>query len=410
MKWVTWIIIALVPLGTAAAQQAVPATQPARQAPVDAAMNDAVASMYKDVAAYPLAEGVTIGDVVDRAAARPRLLKALEQARQIGGPRWLDPDTAQVRMELEGKVVAATIREIAASHPEALPITLTEMEPALKELAERTLTTTGSGATAATLEEVKPVGLSRAWDGIDEEARKAAIRAAKYDAVVSVIDSVSDIRLPSGQRLGEILRDRNYPLRRELEAHLMARPVTAVRFGDDRQVEVTLSAPPVETFAVIRRTLSTMPHGRDLTEAQWAEIREQFLMDISVATGLGAVPTTATVLPIQPTVQLPTQPPVWIGEMIDAEGTSDAIDTKLKTARAAEQQAIDKLRQQVLQLPLTPDLTIGQAAERDPQLAQAVDRALQRSRTYKSDYHADGRVVVHTSLELRDVWEQLSQR
>lgn len=407
MKRMAWIFVVLAPMAAMAQPQAGPTTLPARQAPVEAASHDALATLHKDILAFPLTGSVTIGDLVP---VRSELGKVMEQARQIGGPRWLDEQTAQVRMEIEGRVVAAIVREVAVAQPQQFPVPLSELEPALMELAERTFTATGSGTTAATIEQVRPLRLGRAWDGVDEEARRAAVRAAKYDAVLSVIESAGDIRLPSGQRLGEILRERHSPLRRQLEAHLMSRPVTAVRFGDDRQVEVTLSAPPVETFEVIRAALSEMPHGRNLTEDQWASIREQFLVDINAATGHGAVPTTAMALPIQPTVQLPTQPPVWTEEMIDAEGMSIAVDTKLKTARAAEQQAIDKLRQQILDLPLTPELTIGQAAQRDPELAEAVDRALRRSRTYKSDYHADGRVVVRTSLELRDLWEQLSQR
>lgn len=410
MKWMAALILALAPAGVVIAQVNAPAAQPVRQAPVDAAVNDAISALLKDLAAYPLTEGVTVGDLLDRTAARPRMLKTLEQATQIGGPRWLSDDVAQVRMEIEGAKIAATLREIAAANPQSLPVGLTDMEPALQEMAGRTFAATGSGAAPSTVDDVKPIGMNPAWAGVDENARRAAIRGAKYDAALSVIDSVSDIRLPSGTRLGELMRQPNSPLRRKLEEHLLSRPVTAVRFADDRQVHVTLSAPPMETFEVIRAALAELPQGRDLTDAQWQSIREQFMMQISAATGQGAVPQTATVLPIQPTVQLPTQPPVWISDMIDAEGTSVAVDNRLKTTRAAELQALDKLRQQVLQLPLTPDMTIGEAATRDPALAEAVNRALERSRTYKSDYHADGRVVVRTSLELRDVWEQLSRR
>lgn len=410
MKWMAALILVLAPVASTVAQENAPATQPALQAPVDAAVNDAIATMLKDLATYPLADGVTVGDVLDRTSARPQMLRTLEGATQIGGPRWLSDDVAQVRMEMDGARIAAALREIAAKHPESLPVGLTDMEPALHEMAGRTFAATGSGAAPSTVDDVKPVGVNPAWAGVNEDARRAAIRGAKYDAVLSVIDSVSSIELPSGERLGELLRQPGSPLRRKLEQHLISRPVTAVRFADDRQVHVTLSAPPMETFEVIRAALAELPQGRGLTDTQWQSVREQFLMQISAATGQGAVPQTATVLPVQPTVQLPTQPPVWTSNMIDAEGTSVAIDNKLKTTRAAEQQALDKLRQQVLQLPLTPDMTIGEAATRDPALAEAVDRALERSRTYKSDYHADGRVVVRTSLELRDVWEQLSQR
>lgn len=383
-------------------------SSPARQEQIDAATTDAVTKLMADISTVQLTDQLSIGALVAQTDSRDAFRAVVRQANQIGGVRWLDGQTAQVQLEIGGDQIEAEVRRLVRIHSDKLKVTAAELEPALVQLARKTFVATGSSTTVAVIENVKPAGQD-AWVGVDEESRRAAIAAAKDQAVDSVLDSIRDVRLSDGRTMGSLLSASDSTVRLRLREHLATRPVTSVKFHESREVEVTLSAPPVETFAVIRNALIETGSA-NLTDAEWDRLRREFLEDISAATGRGVIPRAEMALPIQPQVELPQQPPIWVGDMLDVQGTAEPTETKLKTARAAERQALADLRAQVLELPLTPDLKIGEAASKDPDIAAAVDRAIARARTYKSDYYADGRVVVRTSLDLRDVWEQLHQR
>jgi hypothetical protein len=91
-----------------------------------------------------------------------------------------------------------------------------------------------------------------------------------------------------------------------------------------------------------------------------------------------------------------------------AEGTAEARDTKLKTARVAETAAEDALRKIVDALPLTPTMTIGDAAKKSTAIANAVDHCLAGARPYKVDYRTDGSVSVKSSMNPRELWAEIS--
>jgi hypothetical protein len=93
-----------------------------------------------------------------------------------------------------------------------------------------------------------------------------------------------------------------------------------------------------------------------------------------------------------------------------AEGTADSRGSKLKTARVAESAAVDALRDAIYALPLNGTMTIGDAVKKSPTIAQAVDRCLAGARPYKVDYRADGSVSVKSSMNPRELWEEISQQ
>ncbi|MGB7158253.1 MAG: hypothetical protein WBD40_09325, partial [Tepidisphaeraceae bacterium] len=109
----------------------------------------------------------------------------------------------------------------------------------------------------------------------------------------------------------------------------------------------------------------------------------------------------------RPLPPLPSLPPVWTNRQIEAEGSAAVAGSKLKCARAAEAEAAKNLVAQIDPLSLTTDLTIAQAAERDPRVRDAVNRATARARTYKVEYDTDGGARVRVQLDLRDVWDEL---
>lgn len=384
---------------------ALPVQAPDREERVQAATSDAINRLMKDIGDEALTDRLTIDAALTQTEARDALRAVVRQANQIGGVRWLGDDTAQVQLEIGGEAVAAEVRRLLRKDVVPANLPAADLEPGLAALAKKKFTATGSSTTAAVIETVKPAGRD-VWAGIDEQARRAAIADAKAHAVDSVLASIRGVRLSDGRSLDKLLDESDSMVRTRLREHLFSRPVTSVQFHESREVEVTLSAPPVETFAVIRSALVDSGAG-EISDEEWARIQVEFLDQIGAATGRGAIPQPNLILPVQPQVRLPEQAPLWVSDMLDVQGTAQATESRLKTMRAAERQALTDLRAQVLDLPLTPDLNIGDAASSDPEIAAAVDRAISRARTYKSDYYADGRVVVRTSLDLRDVWEQL---
>jgi hypothetical protein len=409
MRWLGLISAVLAGTVMAQAPGARPAADP-RAAQISAASADAITALVQQVESVPLGDRLTIGTITEKTATQARLRTALESARQVGGPRWLDEQTAQVRIEIEGAAVATILRQIISDNPTTSPVTLEQIEPALRALVDRQFTASGSSAAASVLEDVQPAGADAAWSTVAPEARREAIASARKAAAESVINSTRNVTLPDGKPLAEVMDKPQSPVRKELEQYLLDRPVTDVQFRDDKQVEVTLSAPPTETFETVREAVEKTDGAPKLDEQQWSQVREKFVQSVAPATGIGQLPQNAVVIPEQLSVRLPQQAPIWAREMIDAVGSAEGASTRLKTRHAAEQDALAKLRQQVLDLPLTPELKLGDAAQQDPEIAAAVDRALARARAYKSDYFPDGRVIVRSSLELRDVWDQLQER
>jgi hypothetical protein len=107
-------------------------------------------------------------------------------------------------------------------------------------------------------------------------------------------------------------------------------------------------------------------------------------------------------------IELPAQPPRWIAQPIDAEGIADRGPSPLRTKSAAETLATENLRARILALPLNRDgLTIRDAAERDPRVTEAVNRAMVRARILQTQYRADGSFLVRMTINPRDVWDEL---
>ena len=107
-------------------------------------------------------------------------------------------------------------------------------------------------------------------------------------------------------------------------------------------------------------------------------------------------------------MRVPRQPPVWIDHLLATDATAKFKDSRLKTARIAENAARDALREKVNGLQLGT-ATIGDAAQHDPAVDRAVQEALDRARAYKVDYFPDGSATVKISLDPRDLWDELRE-
>jgi hypothetical protein len=379
--------------------------QDSRRAQVDAATANAVEALRTQIGDTQLSRNLTVQDVLDRTHGNETLSKALWRAQQIGGPRWLDSQTCQVRLEISGTRVASVLTQIVTTNARYSPITPEYLSARLRDWDRRTFSATGTSTGAAAVEDARP-RRGEAWASISDDARRQAVSAAKHDAIGRILESIRPIAFVPGKTVGDVLAVPS--VGSAVEQWLESRPVTRVEFRDDLQVHVTLAAPADELAETFRAAASSQKQVRlPPDEPTWEIIRQDFVSRLSSTTGHGTAARPATA--VEPVaIALPQTPPDWVNRQLDAEGTArPRAGSRLKSARAAEADAIAHLRSQVNALPLAGGSTLGEAAAHDPRLADAVSRALSQARTYKVDYRPDGSAYVRMTLDLREVWEAI---
>jgi hypothetical protein len=160
-----------------------------------------------------------------------------------------------------------------------------------------------------------------------------------------------------------------------------------------------------------------VPVPRD--ESAWQRLHDEVVARLKRPTGRGAVATAPDRQP-PPRRALPAQPPRWVDELLDVQGsaTVDAADAQGKRpaevqllgARAAEAQALKDLRDRVEALPLGDGRTVGEAAASDGRVATALDRSLRRAKTFNVDYGPNGSAKVRVGLDLRYLWQEMNRR
>ena len=144
-------------------------------------------------------------------------------------------------------------------------------------------------------------------------------------------------------------------------------------------------------------------------EEIWSRVRQSFMARGESVAGRGVAKAGAATRP-SGAVQLPKSPPNWINEQIDAEGAGRVKDNRLKSARAAEADASEKLRQKLESLPLTPNMSLGQAAKQDARIAAAITRSLSKVQRATPQYLPDGTAKIRLTLDLRDAWQEIEEQ
>jgi hypothetical protein len=402
MRWATLAILFCLPVAaTLRADDAV------RRAEVSAATADARESLRHDVLATPIQHDLTVGNLVDQIGGAAALRSALVSAEQVDGTRWLDDQTVQVQLEIEGDAVAAAILKIAAQQPGDLPIPLPALREQLKQWKSRSFTATGTSTVQSAAEQLCPAASQQAWVGVSEQDRRSAIAAARRDAETRLLDSIRPITMPDGKALGDALEEA--PVSAEVTAWLDSRPITSIEFRDDLVVRLSLSVDPQEFWLVMRQALAhqsavSLPPG----EAAWALLADQVEKRLAAPAGQSVIPAQGPAT--RAAVNLPAEPPIWAQSTLDAEGISRSVGPLLHTARRAEAIADERLAEQIDHLPLTANLTVGEASRRDPRIAESVARALGRARPFKVDYNYPeaGAVRVKVTVDLGDLWQELT--
>jgi hypothetical protein len=394
------VITVLLSIAASAAAQG----DDAQRDQVQAATATAVAAMGEAIAQHPIGRNLTVRTLLEKTGSSKKLVETLQRAQRIGGPRWVDDQTCQVRLEIAGSRVAAALVQIAASQPDRSPVPADVLAVRLADLNARTFSATGSSTGAAEIENVRPRDESDAWSTVGDEARRKAVASAKQDAINKAIESIAPITLPGGRPAGEALS--SPAARQRLADWLAQRPVTEVEFRDDLHVALALATPPSEFYQALRSAVDTSGAGDD---AAWGSVREEFerRAGSSVGRALAASSTTQADALKTAGPELPTIPPSWTNDQIDADGVAPAGASKLRAARAAEVDAAEKLAAQLEGLPLGHGTTVGDLARDNPSIRAAVARAVKRARPAKVDYQSEGGVKVHIVMNLRDLWEEL---
>jgi hypothetical protein len=382
------------------------AAEDVRDAQVAAATANAIEALRADVADERLSPKVTVQDLLKKTDSSNELMKALRRAQRVGGARWIDDQTCQVRLELSGDRVADALVQIAQTHADTSPIPADAIRQKLKSWDDRTFVATGTSAASELIGGLKPQAGNEAWASVSNEARKTAILSAKQSAAQRAIDGVKAIKLTKTKTVGDALS--NTEVNDAMMAWVQSRPATSVQFRDDLGVDVTLVVPPGEMFDVFRTSLHDKKDvPQPGSDEDWSRVRKEFVDRATNVTGRGRAVSHA---PTQPQLLsiLPDEAPKWVNQPLTAEATSErASGGKLRTARAAEDKAIVELRKKIDDLALSSSQTVGQASKQSKSLDEAIDQALQHAKPYKVDYRGDGSVSVKVMLDARDLWNSL---
>ncbi len=390
---------ALLGLATlAVAQDALPDAQ--RRVEVLAAQASARAELKGQLLASPVAPGVSVRSLIDNDPSFP-VEELLDTAEQIGGPRWVEKDIVQIRMQLPA---ARVVERLEAIPPEKRDPRLTPaaMQRLSQEWRTRSFQATGQAIPVSRIESLVGGVQTPHWQTVPQAARLDAAERARASAVGTIVSNTTNIRIGGPN---ETLEPALGPGSTEkLSAWAASLPATRVMLRDDRQVEVGVFVDKTglgeQLRAVIRSDLASNSETLNAMDA-----------------GVRAMPT---IVVGRAAVQIPEDAPAggapvvlqglpaWASDPINAESSAPRSDSKLRTARVAERSAKVALRGVIEQLPLSQGLTLKQAASRDPRISAAIERAVERARVYQVDYNADGSAVVRVTLDPNELLDELT--
>lgn len=420
------------------------------RAQVLAATQDATFQLVQQVGGQPLLDGHSVAQIVGPTYGTGCLAGALKDAVQIGAPRWINDHTCQVTLRISGTTAASAIQNTlllqahaaeyqtnptspqdsdCQTNPTATrkapyqtnPTTArtnqyqtnpTRIQTALEGWDQKTFLATGTSIAAAAISQLPlPADAPAVWQQTDPQQRRMRVQMAHDNAVSLALQQIAAIPLTENTSIQQLFDSKGTPAKTAMAAYLQSRPVIAVNFKDDLIVQVTIADDPQSAFEAFRDVASTINAPQlPPDEEAWDELQTRFIKSVTPVTGFSRradhqAPSAADA----PTSLTLDQAPAWINDQLNATATAPNAGSKLHTSLTAERQARAKLAEQVKRLPLGTGQTIGSAAETYPAIHDAVERTLKRARIYKSDYHSDGSVEIKIALNLRDLWQALTQ-
>jgi len=355
-----------------------------RQRQVDAARIAAQVKIVDLIADEPLGRGLTVGGYLDRMDARKKLWQTVSAARQVGGVRWIDDGTCQVRVEVAAVDIGQLLLDTALAAPNKSPLSYDLLEQRAAQWAKRSFS-----ATAGSLAPDRAVLIAApndrgGWSAIQDAQRRAMIDAARANAGARLADTFFTTSSD------------DETARAKLVTWASSQPVTAVQFRDDRAVDVTIAYSAAELAQAVRDASPGF---------QPAELDHRLEAAPPTVTGSSRIETVA---PARQVVVIPAQPPGWVNDLLDVTADAPFKSSALKTARRADDAAQQQLRGLIESLVFEPSATIGERAKDNPAIAAAVERALSASKVAKVEYRADGSVAVRLVLPGKTVWSELA--
>ncbi len=398
-----WVLVVLLALGGWVNSSLAQAPAPPQ---VDAARSDAMDNLRQEVLAAHIEPDITVQMLIDRTGGIDALNKALAGARQIGGPRWLDPQTAQIRLEIKGTAVADALEKLAREHPGAISIGPDVVRERVARWKLRSFSAIGTGTSPGSAARLRPDPSQVSWQQVSDQSRQRAIEAARQDAVDRIIESLKPISWNDRRTLADALD--NKEVAEIVRGWLNTRPVTTVEFRDNLEVRLTLAVAPDDLWPVLK---GAMERGKSVPKpkasADWQHLHQQ--VDARMANPCGSAAATA-VIATRPAITIPTIAPAWTRLTLDGQAQGQSPNGLLRAARSAKVAALAQIRAQINALPLTAHLTLGDASHQDPRIDQAITHALDHAQISKIEYDAPNRgwATAHMTLDLDELWRELS--
>jgi hypothetical protein len=368
---------------------------------IEAAKADAIESLKRRIISSHVTSDLTVEDFVERLDAGAELDRTLAGAEQLGGARWLGDQAVEVRLSIDGSRIAKMLIQAAESRPRQSPVSLEILKRQLKWWTDRIFSATGTSTDADDINRLRPPIADRAWWSVGDSDRRRAVASARDHAVDRVFQNLASIKLEGDKTLGAAINPPD--VSRPVRDCLGHEPVKGVEFNDDLTVRLSLEDASAEVWPLIRSALTrqaVLPQPAN--DADWERLHKQVTTCTADAAGVGVVqpPEHLAV----PATTLPAEPPAWSKEQVETQATSSQDGSPLHTSRRAEALAVEKLRDQINQLPLSAGTTVGSAAGKDPRIEQALLKAVSRARPSQVDYGPRGAVTVHVTLRLSDLW------
>ena len=172
-----------------------------------------------DIEAQPLGADLDIGGFLKQTGSGDRFVQTLHRADQIGGPRWIDDQTCQVKLAIESERVRQALIKIAEESGRTSPLPPEAIEAKLRIWDGRMFTATGTSISAQRAEIIGPPNGPGPWRAVPVDARRQTIAAARNNAIDRVIESIGSVDVSDGKTVSQILADASLQnARRRLDA------------------------------------------------------------------------------------------------------------------------------------------------------------------------------------------------
>jgi hypothetical protein len=388
-------LAALLMAASGAASQA----DDARPVAIQAASASARAELKRQILSSSVAPGLSVRALGERHPAFS-IDDVLDTAEQIGGPRWVDQDVVQVRLQVPASRVVERIESIdpQTRDPRLTPADLVRLK---REWKTRTFQATGQAIPSAKIESILGTFQSPAWQRVPQAARVDAAGRARGAAAGTIVSTTSNIRVGPSETIDQSFAP---GAQDKLRIWAYTMPATTVQLRDDRVVEIGLY---VDREGLEQQLRAVVTDG-SMSESEKSEALTAGVRALpTIVVGRASVETPADDTSAAAPIRLRGLP-AWASDPLVAEGSSSAGESRLRTARLAERIAKDQLRAAIDKLLITPDLTLKQAAASNPRVADAIDRAVDNARVYQVDYNADGSATVRVTLDPNELIDELT--